>query len=299
MFLERLFDQPGIKIKNLATEAGSYAECYSFWSNILLERSLHLFHWETEGTPEHEVEKILMLQGMVGIARIKGEKDLVALYGQYGAGLTHYFDIYEDYMAYAPGYSEQLKVGSQVAVIWQNSLRNSIYPLIHRYATMLSHTEVSLVNTLINGRDSGGVPVASTETAKRAIEDYRNSLCNGRVLSIHDPAFATVEFKGINKNTALNIKELMEVRENLLNAYYQDLGIKTAWNKKGNMIVEEVNANDSMLLLNLSDMLEFRQRGCEEVNKLFGTNWSVRLNPVIEYANQEPETKEGPANDND
>ena len=53
------------------------------------------------------------------------------------------------------------------------------------------------------------------------------------------------------------------------------------------MIVEEVKADDPMLLLNLSDMLEFRKRGCDEVNRLFGTNWTVELNPVIDYVEEE------------
>lgn len=286
MFLDFILEK-NTKLSSLAKNTGTYAECYAFWSNALFERALHLFHWETGNTPEHEIEKIIMLQGHVGIAPYKPIGELVAFHGAYGGGPSVYYDQFKEYNVNSPVYSKTLKVGKDVVVIWQNSVRASIYPLVHRYAVMLAHTELSLVNTLINGRDSGGVPIASTETARKSIQDYRNSLCNGSVLSILDPAFSTVEFKGINKNTALNIKDLMEVRENLLNGFYQDIGIKCAWNKKGNMIVEEVNANDSMLLLNLSDMLEFRKRGCEEVNKLFGTNWSVELNPVINYAEQE------------
>ena len=81
----------------------------------------------------------------------------------------------------------------------------------------------------------------------------------------------------------------METRENLLNAFYSDLGVKTAWNKKGNMINEEVEANNSMLLLNISEMLDQRKQGCEKVNKLFGTNWSVEISPEIELMDKEVE----------
>lgn len=283
MFLEEIF-RVNVKLNDLSKKTGSYAECYEFWSNALFERALRLFKWGTGETPSHEIEKIIMLQGHVGIAPFKGLA--TPFYGQFSGAPTVYYDMFDKYTVNSPIYTKALEVGKSVVVIWQNSLRSSIYPLVHRYAVMLAHTEVSLVNTLINGRDSGGVPIASTEAAKTAIEQYRNSLCNGQVLSIHDPAFSTVEFKGINKNTALNIKELIEVRENLINGFYHDIGIKTAWNKKGNMIVEEVNADDSMLLLNLSDMLYFRQKGCDEVNKLFGVNWTVELNPVIDYTNE-------------
>lgn len=283
MYLDNLFEV-NTKIKRLDKCTGSYNECYHFWSNSLFERSLHLFHWNSGDTPEHEVEKTIMINGCTGIAPFRNK--LTAFYGEYAGAPTEYYDIYSDFSVHSPIYSKQLKAGQDVAVIWQNSTRSSIYPLIHRYATMLAHTEVSLVNTLINGRDSSGIPVASTEAARKSIENYRNSLCNGKVMSIMDPAFSTVDFKSITTNTALNIKELIETRENLLNGFYHDIGIKTAWNKKGNMIVEEVKADDPMLLLNLSDMLEFRKRGCDEVNRLFGTNWTVELNPVIDYVEE-------------
>ena len=49
------------------------------------------------------------------------------------------------------------------------------------------------------------------------------------------------------------------------------------------MIQEEIQANDSMVLLNISDMLESRKRGCEMVNNLFGTNWTVEKVSILEY----------------
>ena len=107
--------------------------------------------------------------------------------------------------------------------------------------------------------------------------------CNGKVMPIQDPAFSSVEFIGVDKNTGLNIKELMEARQNLLNAFYNDIGVKTAHEKKGNMNEDEVNANDTMLLLNLDDMLSSRKKGAEKVNALFGTNWEVDVAEELKY----------------
>ena len=53
------------------------------------------------------------------------------------------------------------------------------------------------------------------------------------------------------------------------------------------MIEEEVAANDSMLLLNLNDMLAARQKGCEAVNSLFGTNWSVDVAEELKYLKED------------
>ena len=165
-------------------------------------------------------------------------------------------------------------------------------PLISRYASMLALVEVTMINVLINGRDKA-IPTVMDETQKQAVENYRNSLCNGKVTAIQDPAFSTVKFITVDTANLMSIKDLVEVRENLLNAFYSDIGVKTAWNKKGNMISEEVEADSPMLLLNLNDMLASRKKGCENVNKLYGTNWSVDISPELRYNDSEEDDEDG------
>lgn len=265
------------KPNKLAKEGGTFSDGYEYWKAILFERAVRLFKWKnTHEIPQHEIECAVMMNGSAGVTD-KYKRTLSVFNGWYCGAPTQYYDIYEDYSVHSPVFSDVLKVGKEIAVIRNTALMTSVYPLVHRYAIMLAHTETSFVNTLINGRDSGGIPVASTQAQVTAIENYRNNLCNGKVGAILDPAFSGVQFLSVDKNTVLNIKELIETRENLLNAFYNDIGVKTAWNKKGNMIQEEVQANDAMLLLNIADMLEQRQKACEEVNRLYGTNWSVDI----------------------
>jgi len=279
-FLDRYLEK-NTNIKQLAKEGGTFADGYSYWKDLLFERAVRLFKWSnTHEVPPHEIEVALLMGGAAGVTD-KYKRTLSVFQGWYAGAPTQYYDIYEDFSIHSPVFSGVFKIGKDIEIIKNNALMNSIYPLVHRYAIMLAHTETSFVNTLINGRDSGGVPVASTQAQVTAIETYRNNLCNGKVGAILDPAFSGVQFLSVDKNTVLNIKELIETRENLLNAFYADLGVKTAWNKKGNMINEEVEANNSMLLLNISEMLEQRQIGCEKINKLYGTNWQVEIAPEI------------------
>ena len=46
----------------------------------------------------------------------------------------------------------------------------------------------------------------------------------------------------------------------------------------------EVEADTSLLLLNLSDMIDCRKKAADEVNKKFGTNWSVHIAKEIDYS---------------
>ena len=52
----------------------------------------------------------------------------------------------------------------------------------------------------------------------------------------------------------------------------------------------EVEADTSLLLLNLADMIDSRVKGCEAVNDMYGTNWSVHIAEEIDYGTEnEPE----------
>lgn len=282
MFLHNYFNN-NKNAKSLSKTSGTFEAGYDYWSEALFERTMRIFVWKkTISVPPKEIESPLIIDGTCGVSN-KYKGNIAAFHGAFGGAPTVYYDDFKKYNVNSPVYSASLDVDKDVVVIDNNSARNSLYPLIHRYASMLSHVEVSLVNTLINGRDSGGIPIASTEAQKQSIENYRNALCNGKVSAILDPAFSGVQFLGINKNTTLQVKDLIEVRENLLNSFYHDIGVKTAWNKKGNMIVQEVQADNGMLLLNLSDMLNSRKIGADKVNKMFGTEWEVDIAEEIRY----------------
>ena len=77
-----------------------------------------------------------------------------------------------------------------------------------------------------------------------------------------------------------------EVRKNLLKSFYADIGVRASFDKKSNAVIDEVTADTSMLLYNVSDMLEERKKGAEAVNKMFGTSWTVRLSDEIDYTDE-------------
>ena len=78
----------------------------------------------------------------------------------------------------------------------------------------------------------------------------------------------------------------METREKLIKSFYSDIGVRSAFEKRNNTVQAEVEADTSLLLLNLSDMLLQRERACEEVNNMFGTNWSVHVAEEIDYGSE-------------
>lgn len=286
-------------VQQLRKESSTFNNAYYFWRQNLYERSARLFKWTNTGndlnggiSPKH-IESTLLINGHTGIAKDDSGL-LTAFYGNYW-GVGRYYDDFPNYTVRSPKFTKSFVVGSDIVVIDNNSTRNSINHLVHRYAVMLAHTEITLINTLINARDCGSVPTAMTSKEKQVIEAYRNGLCNGKLGVILDPGFRTVKWVDTSRNIAINIKDLWEVRENLLQSFYSDIGVRVAKEKKGNLIADEVSGNDSMLLLNLDDMLECRKIGCEMVNKMFGLNWSVDKAEELKY--NEMNVERGEADD--
>ena len=283
------------RAKKIAMESSTFSSGYKFWLNFLFERAVSRFVYNElpESMPAYEIEVPLQMQGTVGVST-KADGKIRAFNGSWSGEPTVYFDKYKEYAVYSPIYSDVLKCESTVVVGLNDSLQNATYPLCHRYATLLAHLETSLVDTLIDGRNTSGIPVVKTETQRMAVEAFRNSLANGTLKPIFDAnTFSPIQWEAVSKNVSFTVTELIEARENLLNAFYQDIGVRTVWNKKGNMIADEVGGSEPLLLQNVSDMLNQRKKMCEKINNLYGTNITVDLAPELKYNEEKEDVENG------
>ena len=265
----------------LSKGACTYNALYGYWREQLFERVMRLFVWESD-VEQKEIEQRLIIAGHCGITKLPRKKELTAMFGTF-YGVTEYFDEFKNYTVHCPIYAGTRTIGKDIAIISNNAERNPVLPLIHHYAQLLAHAEVTFLNILINARDNSGIPIVSTERQKQAVLQYQGKKFNGQYSAIADPGALGVNY---TQQTTLNsslYKEMWETRNNILKEFYSDIGVKAAFEKQSNTIDAEVRSNDSLLLLNIKDMLEYRKRGCEAVNKLYGTNWSVKVSDEINY----------------
>lgn len=265
-----------------ARESMTYNAFYIYWRDQLFERLMRLFIWEnTDIVKPKEIEQRLLLNGHCGVTLVDNE--LTAMYGSF-YGVTKYQDEFTNYNVRCPIFTGSRTIDKDIIVIDNTSLRNPAYELVHHYAILLAHAEVSLGYALINVRDAGGVPIAGTEKQKQSIKDYYGKLFNGQYGVVSDLGFLGVEYAGSDRKTSQNIMDIVEVREKLIKSFYSDIGVRSAFEKRNNTVMAEVEADTSLLLLNLSDMIKCRQDGAEKVNKMFGTNWSVHIAEEIDYS---------------
>lgn len=312
MFLNDYIDiDKDDSISKLARVSSTFNAFYDYWRDELFERIMRLFVWTGTydevtgvGVKPKEIEQRLLLQGHCGITKIKKEKELTAMFGNF-YGVAKYLDEKPYYMVRCPIYSGKRTVGKDIVVIDSNSLRNPAYDLVHHYAILLAHLEVTFVDLAVNARDAGGVPVAKTEKQKKSIIDYMGKLFNGQYGVISDVGMLGVEYAGADRKTSQSIMDIMECRERYLKSFYSDIGVRSAFEKRSNTVESEVEADTSLLLLNLADMIKCREDGAKAVNAMYGTNWSVHIAEEIDYgreneivnAERKP-TEEGVNNEN-
>lgn len=298
MYLKDIYNEDD-KLTKLIQANSTFNAFYDYWRDNLFERIMRLFIWENTYTMEKgkvigikpkEIESRLALQGHVGITKIKNEKELTAMFGNF-YGISKYIDEKPFYMVRCPIYSGKRTIGKDIVVIDNNSLRNPTYELVHHYAILLAHNEVTIATTFINARDSGGIPVAQTEKQRISINQYHKKVFNGQYSSVSDPAMLGVQWAGTDRHTSQSLLDLYTTREKLIKSFYSDIGVRSAFEKRSNSVEAEVEADTSLLLLNLSDMIKTREDGAKAVNEMFGTNWKVRIAEEIDYGTENERVK--------
>lgn len=159
-----------------------------------------------------------------------------------------------------------------------------LMPKIERYATMLSHADISLICELVNLRQTDVVEAISEQYAKSADKQAEDRY-NGEIFTLVNEGFSMLRHNFVPQKSQNENMRIWDLRQNILGAYLEEIGIKKSQNKREREITQEVAADDPMLKLNISDMLEVRQEGWKKFNEVTGHNVTVKCN--IDYLSQE------------
>lgn len=263
---------------------------YYYWFNKLLQRTLSIFEWQglPETLPEREIELNLILTGHCVV--FKKDNKLITqcttLYGNEDS--IYYYPTKAMYASPKAGYGT-LEIDKDCAIIYLSPIKNNIFyfntdsglrTFIQRYARMLSDIESTINIYTVNHRATC-FPTASNDNVKASLERFFDKLAIGKRSVISDNAiieqFRNVEITRNNNKDGLN--DLLIARDKILEMYYRDIGIKFYNPKKAQVTEQELETNDQLLLISLTDMLKEQQKGAESVNKMYGINSSVIIAP--------------------
>lgn len=276
---------------------------YKYYKTNLFERILALFEWDTHGDiPDRQIEKILMLNGMIcgtDIFKRRRRDELFVYPCTFAGSPTVYYDLYKSVAYSCPLDSGILEINKKCVVGFNTSTHQSVEPILHTFAIILAHAQVTIINKLINEREKY-VACGSSDKDIEMWRQYRNSLVSGAVSSMMDKGFQSIDIKTFPSMSGMSILEIQEFIRNTIEMFLQMFGIKTVHEKKGNMIVDEVDANDSMLIFNLVDSSTCREEFRDGMNKMYKHDWSFKKQECIDYKIVDRMVEgEGEAVDND
>lgn len=266
-------------------------ECnYNYWFNKLLAFCLNLFIYDDtpETLPGREIEGNLILAGYSLI--IPKNAKLYAIQSA-PYGFNEYLNPDAATWANPILGSGTVKLGESAEIIYNSPLQYSIlgrrtdgslYTFIAHYASLLADTNSTTSMYAVNAR-MPYIPVSKSDSVTASIKKFFNLLRLGkRAIITDDYIIDSVKSIDIGKGSGNdNMMSWLQATDKILEQFYRDIGIKFSNQKKENLTESEVNVNDQLRLISLDQMLREREEGIDRVNKLFGTNIKVKLNPLL------------------
>lgn len=287
MFIENYYSD-----KKIEKEVLELPRSLNYWTETLFEKCVRMFEWRglPESIPQKEIEQRLILDGYCAMVNDKKAGLIVASGGL--SGVTPYCDEFKNFTYAAPTCEGgMVDLGKNAVLIENTSLRNPLLPMILRYADLLAHAEISLKMALINNRVNNAYAVETNETAE-SVNAYYNKIYNGKNGSILDDALVNSVQNIANTHTSGVVAECIEARNDILRAFFAEIGVRFAKDKKERVVVDEVSADNQMLLLNVNDMKRQRKKSALEINRIFGKDASVELSEEFEIIEEAPQESE-------
>lgn len=279
---------------NQLYDVASVPSGFDYWFNKILNLVSNMIIYENtpDTLPSRELEYQAILTNHASVFEVKNN-----LYTTYTT--LYNFDAYYNPTNF--NYAQPVlgsgtrTIGKDGEVIYFSSLKNNymgiqsdggLQTFISRYARLLADIDSTIDIYIINNRATE-FPVASDSKTIESIRRFFNRLKVGTTDIISDDSiienFRTIQRTRMGSQDSLN--DLLNAKKLILSNLYSDLGIKTTSNKRAQMQLEEVESDEQLLLINQDDILTSHQIGVDKVNKLFGTNIKVKLNPKYDRKN--------------
>lgn len=176
-----------------------------------------------------------------------------------------------------------------VCLIWNNVLKDtiggidvdsSLLTFIMHYARQLADLSSTINIYTVNSRLTN-FPVGKNDSVRASIKKFFDSIALGKREVITDDNIALNTFAveaaqtGRTSDTLINF---IQAKDQILEQFFRDLGIKFRQNKRAQMTEEEVESDDQVLLVSLDDMLKARKEGIKRFNEIYGLDVSVKIN---------------------
>lgn len=235
----------------------------------------------------------LILDGQICITDFK--EKLYACIGNRGGAPNEYYLPSRFIIANPVLGSKEVRIGEDGVVIYNTKIdkyawtgtgaifSGGLYDYISQTATILADNIISINCVQVNARVSTFF-TADSESQALAGEAILKKMYAGKPYQILvSDLIEKLKVNPVNASAAAqNVTELIELNNFIISSFFQNIGIRANNNmKRERLVTDEVEAQNDYLEINVLEFLAPWQDGLDEVNKMYGTSFKVRLNPVL------------------
>lgn len=262
----------------------SVSRGYGFYIRMLFEKCLGMFDYTglPKSLPAEELEKNLVWFGFVGVFNHK-KFGLTCANGGL-SGIDQYYRATKFVYAQPILGSDELTINDNCVIVY-NSQTDIINPygfkeLIQRYARLLADIDSSIDIQIINSRATK-LNSVSNDLIAAAVNNAMQALESGDTYTVNQNSildgWTPKEWNTAHPET---IEKLIDAKQSILNAFLEEIGVKSINEKRERMITNEVSADNQLLMVNTDDLVQMRKKGVAAINDMFGTDINVELNDI-------------------
>ena len=175
-------------------------------------------------------------------------------------------------------YSKLLKPNNSV-IIWNNYIRTNSILTVRQFARKLWNID-RIIDVNVNAQKTPVLLQGTEQQRLTLLNVYKEYVGNAPVI-YGDKNLDINGIKVLTTNAPYVSDKLYELKTKIWNEALTYLGISNITvNKKERLITDEVNRNMGGVLANRNSRLNQRQRACEKINKMFGTDIWVEWKEV-------------------
>lgn len=227
--------------------------------------------------PQKMIELYIMTNGHSVI--VEHEGNLYVCFGNWGGEPNEYY-IPTNYIVANPYLNlfKTFTIGEDCVLAHNDSLYYGLMPMFKRYATMLAENDITMRMVDINSRIAALIDAKDDSTYAAAMK-YLQDIEKGELGVIASSSF----FDGITtqpygEHNYQRLTDLIEYQQYTKASWFNELGLNANYNMKREAITSnESQLNDDMLLPLIDDMYNCRKLWVEQVNEMFGVEWSVEF----------------------
>lgn len=256
-------------------------KCLNEYTDNQLNRTVTMFKWKNlpDSIPEREMELITQTGGY-GIFAKGNNGELLFLWGNFAPPLNAYY-MPTKILVTNPwaNINKEFTIGEDCVLMRNDPLNTGLLPIIRKYGVLDVESNISLKNATINLRTMFNI-IASNDTEYKSAMSYLDKLEAGENAAMMNEFMSNgITTQPYSQGSSGYLTQLIELKQYIKGSFLNEIGLNANYNmKRERLNSSEVELNEDYLRPLIDSMLEERQKACEQVNKMFGTNIEVEFN---------------------